>query len=414
MKHFFKLVCVSIIFNCQFSIFNSANGQDLYQIEQTFDHDFKATQLDIKRGWDVRLIQTSKGTPTQLVVTTSCAEFFEDGAEPTLLDVQKYKKEKYGAYELIANRWMPRTTKVDIYTSQPLDRIHLYKGARLTIQRYDFDSVDLDIDVDSGAVLVVDTLSNPGTTTIAVHDGTLDLRHLRGHTLYIWTYGDSHVTEGDIQTSIPRTKEQCKERKLKMFGSNIGIGLSTPLWFENSRYNSPYNTNRIFELHLMFLSNDMSITRHMSWDFGLDAKAAWAQLDNAVTVQGDQLVLDPSYGATPPRQYLYWWSLGLPVSLKYLIGGKNATPTFGLYATLTPTFNFTPRLVTKSLDTDDHWDTNTEKVDILNRFNVRAAIGLYAPYMGGGRLEFFIDLLPTYRSSANAPQTRMFGLNFIF
>lgn len=391
-----------------------ASAQDLFQIEQSFEHEFKVRQLDINSGWDVHLIQTPEGTPTQLVLTTSCAEFFEDGAEPSMMNVQKLKREKYGGYELKANQWMPRTTKVDIYTSQPLGLINVHKGARLTIQRFESDSTHLDIYVDSGAVLIADTLGNPGTTVFYVHDATLDLRHLRGRTLYIWTYGNSHVTEGDVQTSIPRTKEQCKERKLRMMYYNIGIGLSTPLWIEDNRYGSPYNNNRAFHLHNTFRTNDMTINRLLSWHFGLDVSATWEQLDNVVKVQDDQLVLDPSFGATPPRQYLYWWSIGLPVTLYCNIGKATNGAAFGLYVTLTPTFNFKPRLVTKSLDADDHWNTDTEKVDILNRFNVRAAIGLSFPGLGLGRLEFFTDLLPTYRSSAGAPQTRMFGLNFIF
>ena len=392
---------------------SSANAQDLYQIEQTFDHEFPVKGLSIGSGWDVRLIQTSKGTPTQLVLTTPYADFFAEDAEPTLLDVEKFSK-KDGAYTLKDNQWMPHSTVVEIYTSQPIEDIRLQKGARLTIQHFDFDSVDLDIDVDSGAVLVVDTLSNPGATTIAVHDGTLDLRHLRGRLLYIWTYGNSKVTEGDIQTSIPRTKEQCKERKIRMMSYSVGIGLSTPLWIEDNRYGSPYNTNRAFHLHNTFRTNDMSINRLLSWHFGLDLSATWEQLDNAVQVQNDQLVLDPSFGAMPPRQYLYWWSIGLPVTLNCNLGKVTNGAAFGLYVTLTPTFNFTPRLVSKSLDADDHWNSTTEKADILNRFNVRAAIGLSFPGLGLGRLEFFTDLLPTYRSDAGAPQTRMFGLNFIF
>ena len=416
MKRIASLIIINIFFIFPLSSFLSLNAQqpqDLYQIEQSFDHDYPVHDLYIGSGWDVRLIKTPKGTPTRLVLTTPYADFFAEHAEPTLLEVEKYKRSQDGCYTIKPNQWMPHTTIVELFTSQPIAYFQLNEGARLTIQHFDFDSVDLDIDVDSGAVLIIDSLRNPGETSITLHDATLDLRHLRGRKLNIWTYGDSHVTEGNIQTTIPHTKEQCKERILNRIDFNIGIGMSTPLWIDNNRYNSPYNSNQTLGLHLVLRTNDMPINRHLNWNFGIDASAAWTQLDNTVKVQDDQLVLDPSYGATPPRQYLYWWSIGLPVSLKYNFGGK-ATPTFGLYATLTPTFNFTPRLVTKSLDTDDHWDTDTEKIDILNRFNIRAAIGLYAPYLGGGHLEFFIDLLPTYRSSAGAPQTRMFGLNFIF
>ena len=407
-----RIITILLLFTFHLSPF-TLKAQDLYQIEQSFDHSFLVNDLTIQSGWDARLIQMPQETPTRVVITTPCANYFEEGEEPNLLSVKKYKKYD-GNYTLLQNQWMPRTTVVEIFTSQPINDITLEKNARLTIAYFDFDSTNLDITADSGAVLIVDTLINRGKTEITVENATLDLRHLRGHVLNIWTYGDSHVTEGDVQTSIPRTKEQCKERKLRRINYNIGVSLATPLWVEDNRYGSPYNGNRTFYLHNSFLTNYMSINPYLSWRFGLDLSASWSQLDNVVKVQDDQLVLDPSFGATPPRQYLYWWSIGLPVTLYCNLGKGIKGPLFGLYATLTPTFNFEPRLVTKSLDADDHWNTDTEKVDILNRFNVRAAIGLRAPYMGHGSLEFFIDLLPTYKSSANAPQTRMFGLNFIF
>jgi len=407
-----RLVLIILFFIYHFSTFNSAKAQDLYQIEQNFEHEFRVGNLVIQSGWDARLIQVPEGTPTRVVITTPCANYFEEGEEPNLLSVSRYKKYD-GTYTLMQNQWMPRTTVVEIFTAQPLDDITLEKNARLTIAYFDFDTIDLEITADSGAVLIVDTLINHGKTEISGEDATLDLRHLRGNILKIWTRGVCHVTEGDIQTSIPRTKEQGKNFKIHMLNLNVGVGLSTPLWVENSRYGSPYNTNRTFELHIMLRSNDVPINRHISWDCGLDAKAAWSQLDNAVMVQGDQFVLDPSLGATPPRQYLYWWSIGVPVTLKFEFAGKSH-PTAGFFTTLTPTFNFKPRLLSKSLDANDHWNSTTEKADILNRFNVRAAFGLYAPSLGKGKLEFFVDLLPTYKSSANAPQTRMFGLNFYF
>lgn len=417
MKRIASLIIINIFFIFPLSSFLSLNAQqpqDLYQIEQSFDHDYPVHDLYIGSGWDVRLIQTSKGTPTQLVLTTPYADFFAEHAEPTLLEVEKFKIFHDGYYAIKANQWMPYTTIVELYTSQPITYFRLNEGAHLTIQHFDFDSTHLDIDVDSSAVLIIDTLSNPGETSITLHDATLDLRHLRGRKLNIWTYGDSHVTEGDIQTTTPHTNEQCKEHILNKIDFNIGIGMSTPLWIDNNRYNSPYNTNQTLGLHLMLRTNDIPINRHMNWNFGIDASAAWTQLDNTVKVQDDQLVLDPSYGATPPRQYLYWWSIGVPVSLNFNFGKSISGSLLNFYTTLTPTLNFKPRLLSKSLDADDHWNTDTEKVDILNRFNVRAAIGLYCPTLGKGKLEFFIDLLPTYKSSADAPQTRMFGLNFIF
>lgn len=419
---------------------SSANAQDLYQIEQSFDHDFTVKNLYIGRGWDARLIQTPKGTPTQVVLTTPYADFFAEDAEPTLLEVKKWSK-KDGYYYLKANQWMPHSTVVEIYTSQPIENIELYKGARLTIQHFDFDSVKLDITADTGAVLVIDTLNNRYSTSITVSNATLDLRHIFTNELTIDAYGESTVMEGEVRSKhqwlkmgekatsnitatdstrhiyVETKKSHDRERKLHMFNLTLGFDLSMPItWLDNSLHGSPYNTNYGLAIHDRLLSNDMAINRRLAWNFGLDFCLNFLRLDNAVKVDGDRLVLDPSYGATPPRQDLYWCAIGLPVTLKFNFGkwSTPSSPFRGLYFTLTPTFNFKPRLITQTLDEDDHWDIDREKVDIFNRFNVRAAVGLDCNIGGLGKVEFFIDLLPTYKSSADAPQTRMFGLSYIF
>lgn len=443
-----RIVTILLLFTFQLSAF-TLKAQDLYQIEQSFDHDFKIDRLYIDKGWDARLIQVSEGAPTSVVITTPCAHFFEEGEEPDLFEVKK--SGSHGYYYLKSNHWMPRTTVVEIYTSQPFKSIELYKGARLTIQHYDFDSVRLDISADTGAVLVVDTMNNHYSTSFTLSNATLDLRHFSGKYLHIHAYGESvvkegsiglHIEDGDVRaqrqwihrgekavTDITATdssrrvyveyhKRLDREWKLHYLQLNFGFDLAMPVWVENSRYNSPYNTNFAFSGHIKMTSNDMAINRLLGWNIGLDVSWSMMQLDNAVKTDGSRLVLDPSYGATPPRQSLYYWSVGLPVTLKFNFGKWGnpylGAPFRGLYLTLTPTLNFKPRLVTKSLDEDSHWNTDRERVDILNRFNVRAAVGLDCAIGGLGKVELFVDLLPSFRSSADAPQTRMFGLSYIF
>ena len=399
----------------------TAHAQDLYQIEQTFDHSFDISDLKINRGWDVHLRQAPKGSVTRVVVTTPCANFFEEGEEPDLIKVVQYSKHKYskrdGGYEVLPNQSMPRSTRVDIITSQPINRIEICSGARLTIDRWVSDSVHFDFDIDSGAVVVIDSMVNPGTTIFMVYDATLDLRHFRGERLYIWNYRNSRVTEGDVKTTAPRTLEPAKEYKLHYLSLNFGIDLAQPM-LNDSRHNSPYNTYYGLTGHIRMTSNDMAINRLMSWNFGLDVSFSTLQLDNAVKVDGSSLVLDPSYGATPPRQNLYWWAVGMPFTLKFSFGKWGnpylGAPLRGLYATLTPTLNFKPHLETRTLDEDSHWNTDSERVDILSRFNLRASVGLNCSIGGLDKVEFYIDLLPSFRSSANAPQTRMFGLSFVF
>jgi hypothetical protein len=248
-------------------------------------------------------------------------------------------------------------------------------------------------------------------------NATLDLRHVMGGKTDVGAYAHSTVTKGDIRGEY---KQSDYDRAPKMLGIHIGLGLNIalPMAFSSNQQGSPYNTNHAFEFHILGQISDFPICNHWSWNINIDASATWMQLDNVVAAQDDQLVLDPSYGATPPRQSLYWCSVGLPVTLKFGFGKWGnpylGAPFRGLYATLTPTLNFKPRLVTKSLDEDSHWSTDRERVDILSRFNIRAAIGLNCNIGGLDKVEFYIDLLPSFRSSAEAPQTRMFGLGFVF
>ena len=64
--------------------------------------------------------------------------------------------------------------------------------------------------------------------------------------------------------------------------------------------------------------------------------------------------------------------------------------------------------------------TITKNLLIVNFLTFVAAMvlqmrGINLNAIGGlDKVEFFIDLLPSFRSSADAPQTRMYGLSFIF
>ena len=400
-----RIAIILLTFTFHLSPF-TLKAQDLYQIDQKFDHNIKVNHLEIQSGWDARLIQVPEGERTRVMVTTPCAHFFENiDEEPTLLSVKKSGKHD-GYYALLRNQWMPRTTVVEIFTAQPIEDIYLEKNARLTIAYYDFDSIDLEITADSGAVLVVDTLINRGTTGIMLTNATLDLRHVTGGKTNVTAYAHSTVKKGDIQSEYHQSDY---ERAPKMLGMTIGLGLniSLPVAFSSNQQGSPYNTNHAFEFHILGQINDFPISNHWSWNLNIDASATWMQLDNVVAAQNDQLVLDPSYGATPPRQSLYYWSIGLPVRLKY-----NPWKYVVFYASLAPTYNFTPRLSSTTFDADNHRHTTHEKVDILNHFNLRASIGIGLGNLH--RLEFFIDLLPTFKSSANAPQTRMMGLTYTF
>lgn len=416
----------------------SAQEEDIYEIEQTIDQSFN--QIYISSGWDARLIQAPKGSPTRVVLVTPYAEFFEEGSEPNIVEVKRLSN-KNSWLHLKPNQSMPHSTMVEIHTAQPIDVIHLYRDAHLTIGHFDFDSIDLDIDVDTSATLVVDTMYNRWSTSFSIYDGALDIRHFYGKYLHMWAYGHSSVTCGEIRATrfwqrqstyaslkidnidSVRHHHVYQNKSLnhangwfRVLNLNFGFNVSVPIvGTDGARHGSPYNT--YFDLGYIFLFgfNTMSLNSKWSLDLNLQVSTHSMLLDNVVKVDGDRLLLDDSYGAIAPRQNLEYWTIGIPVRMRYTLGSSFRPYFRYCYFSLMPMVNFKQTLITQTLNENNRWNRNkVENLNLLNRFNLRASFGINTSIMGLNNIEFFIDLLPTYKPSSGAPQTRMMGLVYHF
>ena len=429
---------VLIIGTTLFAATSAAAQDDIYEIEQTIDQPFN--ELYINQGWDVRLIQAPAGSPTTMVISTRCAEFFEEGAEPNIATIGQLTKRRRWL-EIEKNQSMPKNTVVEIHTAEPIKRIHLYRNARLKIMEYDFDSVDLSIDVDSGAVLTVDTMSNHHTSMITVQNATLDLRHAKLKGLSIYSHGTStinkgkllaqkqyiylsdnsvcNVTESDTAHALYVKHRRWLNTPVNLMTLNLTGGLDMGFPIANTdgaQYGSPYNTNFDLGAFLQFTTGTMTISGRWGWNIGLRCAYHMVQLDNVVQASGtDRLVLDSSNGATPPRQNLLYTTLGLPVSITYTLPMAYRPWFRGFHASLTPMVNFKQTLSSQSLGTDNRRKTTENKhLDLYNRFNLRAAIGVDMGAFGLKTVEFFVDMLPSYKATADAPQVRMMGLVYHF
>lgn len=438
LKDTFGFIGAAAILGLTILMTTRASAQDIYEIEQTFDQPFN--MLHINKGWDVRLFQAPTGSPTTVVLQTRCAEFFEEGNEPQIIEMKKFDKKDSWLY-LNSNTSMPRSTVVEIHTAQPIDEIHLYNDARLTIVHYDFDSVRLDIDLDTGALLVIDTLHNLGKTHISLHDATLDLRHVNANAINIWAHGNSVVNKGkqwsinqgrlylsDSAVSnitatdsanhlyVDHKRWLNKTDKFRSLSLTFGLDVSSALQgTDDARYGSPYNTLGEFGLYEQLSTNAIPLGGRWSWHPGLELAYHVRLLDNTVKAEAGHLVLEDSHGALAPRQHLDYTSIGLPIALNYTFDKKWHNFSNGFYFKLTPMVNFNQELVTQTLNEHNHWVTRHDKdLDMLNRFNLRAAIGLNLGMLGFHSIEFFMDMLPTYKASAEAPQTRTFGLVYHF
>ncbi len=437
LKDNFGFIGTAAILGLTILMTTRASAQDIYEIEQTFDQPFN--MLHINKGWDVRLFQAPTGSPTTVVLQTRCAEFFEEGNEPQIIEMKKFDKKDSWLY-LKPNTSMPHSTVVEIHTAQPIDEIHLYNDARLTIAHYDFDSVNLDVYIDTNATLVIDTMNNRWSTSFTLHDATLDLRHFSGRHIHLWTYGNSTVTAGKInafrfwQRLSANTKCDIastdsvqhlfvKHRKPFNNAANFtslsltfGLDVSSALQgTDDARYGSPYNTLGEFGIYEQLCTNSVPLGGRWSWHPGLELAYRVRLLDNVVKADAGHLVLDDSYGALVPQQYLDYFTIGLPVTLNYTFDKKWHTFAKGFYFKLTPMYNCNQELVTQTLNEHNHWVTRHDKdLDVLNRFNLRTAVGLNLGMLGFHSIEFFMDLFPTYKASAGAPQTRMFGVLYHF
>lgn len=415
-----------------------ATAQDIYQIEQEVEESLFG--IHIEEGWDVHLIQAPQGSPTTVVLSTSCAEFFVDGNEPKVFNVKCFGKYACDLF-IDENKSMPRNTLIEIHTAQSIKHIRLYKNARLTIEQYDFDSVKLDINADSGAILIIDTMHNLSNTSISLHDASLDLRRFKGSNLHIWAHGNSSVNKSklwaknqwlnlsenavcNVTTTDSARQLYVKRKRWLNHGDKINrltltFGMETgfPIAGTNgARQGSPYNTGIEISGHLLFRTEQIPLGGRWGCDLGLLGSYRITTLDNVVKASGtNSLVLDASHGATPPRQTLLYWTIGLPVSVRYNLP-QSYRPWFkGFHATLMPIVNFKQSLRTQTLGSNNRWGSTDDKhLDLLNRFNVRAEVGVDMGFFGLNSVDFFIDLLPSYKASANAPQTRMMGLVYHF
>ena len=438
LKDAFGVIGIAFILGTTFfAATNAAAQEDLYEIEQQTDTPFN--MLYISEGWDAHLIQAPAGSPTTVVLRTRCAEFFEEGNEPDIVEVKKLDK-KSSWLHLNRNSIMPHTTVVEIHTAQPIGKIHLYKGSRLTIEQYDFDSIDLDIDADTDAMLFIDTMHNLGSTSISLNDATLDLRRSHVQNIFIYAHGHStvnkgkllaknqylrlsdnticNVTESDSATHLYVTRAHWlnKADKLTSLSLTMGFDLGYPIIVDGSRQGSPYNTNLAPGIVISLSTNSIPISKHWGWGFGLTGAFHIKYLDNVVRAADKKhLVLDASHGATPPRQEISYWTLGLPVSIFYTLP-KDYRPWFrGFHASLTPMLNFKQTLNSQTLNEHNRWTYSRDKgLDLLNRFNLRASVGVDMGFFGIKTIEFFIDLLPSYKPTAEAPQMRMLGLMYHF
>ena len=187
----------------------------------------------------------------------------------------------------------------------------------------------------------------------------------------------------------------------------------------NRRYASPYSTGNHFSINMSASANQIWLGSHFSTTPKVEFRTNYDRLINNVSTDGTALSLDDSYGARQPRQYLYSFSIGIPINIfyqltdYYTVNGKGwSSLIYGFGASLTPLFTTETKLYTRIYGTDNHWHLTKDKASVYRPFNIRFKIWLNTgPFLGRSSWSIFVDLLPTFRNGIGANGLHMMGLS---
>ena len=405
-----------------------ATAQNRYEVEQHLEGDIE--QMELGSGWDIRLIHD---TLNSVVIVTPCEYYFAEGNEPEICTL------KDGWFTLKDNRFMPQGTCVEIHFSHPLTYLLLERGARASADslamaysknwhellldphsRLDVRILHsehlLHADIDSAATLHVGTLEannlkiqNKKHSTVTIDDNkALHIDCVR----HPESYGNlSELAEKNEKVEVKTANRWIREQ-LHMLTGGFAFGVTN--YFDHHS-NSPFNSNFGAHVSLTLMCNEIYFTDRLWFNFGWTMGMEGRFLTNDVETADHHLQL-----ATTPtnnRQYQILWNnfFGIPIQMGYSVKHYIARHFISnVHIGLTPMLQFGQGFKTTWLNSHDHFKSDSEKVRDLSTFQLRLTVGIKLPVLMSMRMDFFVDLLPTYRPSAEAGNIHSFGLRFTF
>ncbi len=420
--------------------YTATQAQDEYRIEQVLDA--KIHQLSIAKNWNVKLFINPFLDSDRVEIVTPCPYYFEQENEPRISCFRKH------SLTLWNNTVMPHGTILEIYHSEPLETLHIQPGATFTI-----DTLPMKLHMDStrvrgvlirvmrGATLNIDLLvsrRNIGIeldTNAIVHIGTvrcpkLEIISEKGSQIVIDSL-DVELCEHshDFDTRGGNLLKSDSKRHLKVnyrqFHENLrhpNLGFQfdyeVPIWM-NRRYASPYSIGNHFSINISIGTNPICYGYHFSTTPKVYFNINYDRLINNVSTDGTSLALDASFGARQPRQYLYSFSIGVPINIFYQLTDNYTVNSigwssiiYGFGASLTPYFTTETKLFTHVYGTDEHWHLTKEKASVYRPFNIRFKLWLNTgPFLGRSSWSIFVDLLPTFRNGIGADGLHMMGIS---
>ena len=409
-----SLFALAVIFNFQFSIFNSIRAQeDIYRIEQAFPGAIR--QLSLMNGWTVKLIYTPGEDSTRITVVTPCPHYFEEGNEPTVCKLDNDR------LQIRANSTMPRGTLLELRYPEPLEALIAYS----------------DVELDTVHML----LRSEGTRAAIISPGknaTLKINHLYSSDNVGIDCRDehSHVEIGTVRCRQVLVDEKQRDRvKVERMEVDSLVVVPHHWWHDinwtNNRlfiggkmgasgligYKGPYTSS--VNISMNFVGRFMEAQLSPRWRLtaGFGSGFEWTVMAYDVILDNDRLVFNPNPTIDHPITTIAQMFLTLPVSVQYRTKNQWARLFCNHFdITLTPMFNLFG-------DVTGYRDDKfySENVNLFSRFQLRLGFSntLLASVRddiisGGITWEIFVDLLPTYRPSAGAKGLHQIGLAIHF
>ena len=311
------------------------SAQDEYRVSQPLSDSID--WVVIEDGWQVRI---RHGEKSSLTIVTPCGTFFEEDNEPQISTVVGDK------LTLHSNKYMPRSTVVEITLKHKLHYLKVEKGATVQTDNLmfygSFADVDisedatvtgkswrgaknLDVTVDQNATLRLDTLQAENKLTLLrepkarVDCPTLISADTKVKS-DVKSCGSLYQTDPARNLTVKNVKRSFAK---SIEGITFSIGLSSPVpLYMNNKSASPYNRGESYRICFQWGLNKAIPVGPLSFDPRITYELGWSRLLNSVSYNGNALVLNTPASGEIPQQHLYTESVGLRLGMGYSFGQK--------------------------------------------------------------------------------------------
>lgn len=409
-----------------------AQAQTEYIIDQPLYGEIK--KIQVFEGWNVRLVHDSVN---MVSIVTPCEHYFTEGNEPELC-----KLDAEGWLSIWQNKYMPQGTVVEVHYSEPIDYLLLNPTATVSAdtllmgKRYNYKENELgDIDLGKRASLTAGCID--GCTSLELdsnataHVGLMrsplpmQLSTMAGSTLTVDSFdcpdvrynrnpkSRGNLTESNSTRNLTvKTANRWFTDGLKILRNTIGLEYNVPI---GNQYNNPYAMPIELVPIVGLRTNVISINQRWGLSLGTEFGIPCQFLTNNSTRNGRTLDLDTLSPGVNRNQSMLYMYISLPTRLHYRPQTAFGKAFFAdLHIGLSPRVNFYQRYTQGLLSSNNRWNNEQSKVSVYNTFQMRAEVGLGFNPFSNIELNFYVDLLPTYRKETGMGNIHSFGFQIKF